>query len=51
MSVRRTWDRELYAAKARVKAETKAQQESEELLAEDLMNIKKRKLDAKREQA
>jgi U4/U6.U5 tri-snRNP component SNU23 len=46
MSVRRTWDKELYAEKARVRAETAAQQESEELLAEDLVNIKKRKLDA-----
>ena len=45
MSVRRTWDKELYAEKARARAEVAAQQESEELLAEDLVNIKRRKLD------
>ena len=45
MSVRRTWDKELYAAKAKARAEETALQESEEQLAEDLAAIKKRKAD------
>jgi U4/U6.U5 tri-snRNP component SNU23 len=46
MSVRRTWDKELYVQKAAARAEKEALKESEELLAEDLENIKKRKLES-----
>jgi U4/U6.U5 tri-snRNP component SNU23 len=43
MSVRRTWDKELYAQKAATRAEKKNIEEDEDDFALDLANIKKRK--------
>jgi len=46
MSVRRTWDKELYAQKAAARAELKSMEEQEDDFAADLEKIKKRKLDS-----
>jgi len=46
MSVRRTWDKELYAQKAAARAELKSMEEQEDDFAADLEKIKKRKLES-----
>ncbi len=46
MSVRRTWDKELYAQKAAARAELKSMEEQEEEYAQDIAKIKKRKLES-----
>jgi len=46
MSVRRTWDKELYAQKAAARAELKNMEEQEDDFAADLEKIKKRKLES-----